>query len=163
MLRPHLRIDMVAIVQFAQEKHRETLTAGVITDWYWSELSKPGRAEFQRVVKDLRMLPRSRWGRPDYGVLDGGIGELRFKREDRQWRPLGFFAAETLAHEIIGDLQIENETEVFILTIGAFKKQGSKRGREHDNWTPREAKQTAMDRRTLIVDTGRIAVHGLEF
>jgi hypothetical protein len=162
-LLPHRKIDMVAVVQIADGKHAQA-TDGVISDWYDSDLSKTVRAEFQRAVKDLRMLPAVRWGRPDYDYLRDGIGEIRFKKEGKQWRPLGFFAPPSLASEILKSLAIEEESEVFVLVLGAYKKQGSKRGRDHDNWTPRNAIDTAVKRRIDVIEQRRkVTFHVLRF
>jgi hypothetical protein len=161
-LRINHKIDMVAIVQFAQEKHRESDT-GVISDWYEDELSKPVRVEFHRVLRDLRMLPAARWCRPGYSFLSSlGVGEVRFKREDRAWRPLGFFLPSEIVRQLTGIPPSENG-EVFVLLIGAYKKQGSRRGREHDHWTPRDAQEIAIKRRDHVLATGRTAIHAYSF
>src|SRR6202035_4215807 len=93
---------MVLIMQFAQARHREAGDGGVMTDWD-QDLSKPVRAELRRVLGDLRIIPAARWCRPEYDTLSGphsGIGEVRFKKENKQWRPLGFFLPPELVQQI---------------------------------------------------------------
>jgi hypothetical protein len=147
---------MVAIMQFALPKHRLKGSGGVISDWYADDLSTLVRVEFHRTLKDLRMLPAARWGRPEYGLLSNGIGEIRFKKEGKAWRPLGCF----LPREIAWQLRLPGgELEVFVLLIGACKRQGSRRGRDHENWDPRNARETAVRRRDEIHATGKALIH----
>lgn len=156
---------MVAVVQLALTRHTGS-TEGVITDWY-RDRSATVRAEFQRVVKDLRIVPAVRWSRPDYDYLEDGVGEIRFKKDHVQWRPLGFFVPRPIADRVIRDLGFDpqRESEVFVLVVGASKKQGSRRGREHENWNPRNAKESAIRIRNDVITRGGegVAFHVLEF
>lgn len=59
-----------------------------IAVWY-AGLSKQEQSDADEFIKTLRKMRR--WRGPDYRRLDDGIGELRWKSENKQQRLLGFF------------------------------------------------------------------------
>lgn len=55
------------------------------------------QAKFDERVRYLRAQPRERWVRPYFDTLKGnckGLGEIRFKYNNVQYRPLGFFSGK---------------------------------------------------------------------
>jgi len=95
---------------------------GVISEWY-KELSIEAQAEFDDTLRFLAATPRSQWQRPEYSPLSKGISEIRFKANNKQYRPLGFFIAEK---------------QQYVLVIGATKKMNV--------YTPADAIKTAGKR-----------------
>jgi len=61
---------------------------GVISGWL---VSYPGaRARFRIRVKGLRSIPRSDWNIKQFRPLGGGIFEIKWESDKKQWRALGF-------------------------------------------------------------------------
>lgn len=104
-------------------------TKGFIAEWYGSELGVEAQAEFDNLLIELAATHRTAWGMPDFKPLGGGIFELRFKAEGKQYRPLGYDGP--------GPRQ-------FTILVGAYKKM--------KKWTPRDAQKTALKRRKEIED-----------
>jgi len=130
----HIASDMIRFMQYRLLRHRAATEGGCISDWYRKDIvSASARAEFDKTLRDLRILAAKDWSRPDYSALSGkhsGIGEIRFKGDKREYRPLGFF--------LTGDAQ-----ETFVILIGAHKKMGK--------WTPLEARDSAIERRKDVL------------
>lgn len=88
------------------------------------------QAKFEEVVDALALLSIQEWGRPYYRDLrrDGkGIGELRFKADNVQQRPLGF----------------RSDTSEFTLVFWATEKE--------DNFVPAKAVKIALARKAEII------------
>jgi phage-related protein len=102
---------------------------GVVTEWYHKELSKAAGAEFDDVLRYLAITPRDDWKRPEYAPLSGGISEVRFKADRKEFRPLGFFLLES---------------RQYVLLIGASKKMKT--------YDPPDAKKTAARRMKEVVE-----------
>src|SRR5688572_26921543 len=110
----NIKIDMIRFMQYRTRRNREAGEGGCISEWYRKEiLSAKARAEFDRTLRDLMVVPARDWCRPDYDVLKGkhsGLAEIRFTGDKREYRPLGFF--------------LPGEEGTFVLLIGAYKKMG---------------------------------------
>jgi len=92
------------------------------------------RAAFLNIMTALRDQPRSEWTRPDYGVLRRdcqGFGEVRFKVQNVEHRPIGFF---------LGD-------EVFVLVVFATERDSQ--------FDPPTACEIARKRRQNVRDNPR--------
>jgi hypothetical protein len=63
-----------------------------ISDWYF-DLSKQEQSDADEFIKNARKLKK--WEMPIYRQLGGGIGELRWKSENKQQRLIGYFKGET--------------------------------------------------------------------
>jgi hypothetical protein len=61
----------------------------LIEDWYQG-LSPSAKADFDTVLKTLAITNDWR-GLKQFKMLKGGLGEIRFKTENVQYRPAGFF------------------------------------------------------------------------
>lgn len=101
---------------------------GVITEWYADDLTLEAQQEFDTILRFLAVTPRVLWTRPQYSPLTPEISEIRFRANNLQHRPLGFF---------------RSEAKQYIMVVGATKK-----GRLY---TPREALSTAIDRKNRIL------------
>ncbi len=67
-----------------------------VRKWYDGETKKV-RAKFFSRLRALAQLPLSEWNEPLYKNLHGdgsGLGEIRFKAENVQQRPIGFRSRE---------------------------------------------------------------------
>lgn len=65
-----------------------------IRAWY-DGLPPAAQAKFDSRLKFLAQRPRQDWTRPLFDMLDGecrGLGEIRFKAGNVQYRPLGYFS-----------------------------------------------------------------------
>ncbi len=111
---------------------------GVITDWY-ADLSVEAQQEFDTLLRFLAVTPRNMWTRPEYSPLTPEISELRFKANNVQHRPLGFFLIDL---------------KQYVMVIGSTKKGKI--------YTPREAIDTARNRKQMISD-GRSQIREYEF
>ena len=100
---------------------------GSVAEWCRDELSVEAQAEFDNLLIELAAVPRSSWGMPDFKPFGGGIFEIRFKADGKQYRPLGYDGP--------GPHQ-------FTILIGAYKKMRK--------WTPLNAQETARKRRREI-------------
>lgn len=66
----------------------------VLRTWYDSGTAKV-RAKFLSRMKFLKASPRHQWVRPHFDLLHEeckGLGEVRFKADRTEHRPLGFFS-----------------------------------------------------------------------
>ncbi len=99
---------------------------GVISEWVES-LGVEGEEQFHGLLRNLAVSPRGLWTRPAYAPFGPGIGEIRFKADQKQHRVFGCFLFPF---------------ERYVLLVGATKK-----GR---NYTPRDAIETAHKRYQLI-------------
>lgn len=108
-----------------------------IEEWQ-SGLETESYAKFSAVLGYLRVSPRELWVRPWFDILHGrknrGMGEIRFKGNNKTHRLYGWFGPES-------------EREGFVLLHGCIK-QKQRRGTEHDI-------KIARDRRGLIISHGR--------
>ncbi len=105
----------------------------MIDDWT-SRQSDEVQAAVAVALEYLVQRTRKEWRRPEFDLLSGKmreIGEIRFK-VDKQYRILGFF----------GPARSD-----FTLLIGASKKS--------NNYDPRNALDTALDRMNQIKADGR--------
>jgi hypothetical protein len=100
---------------------------GMIAEWSGDVLGIEAQAEFDNLLIELAATPRASWGMPDFKPLGGGIFEIRFKADGRQYRPLGYDGPGP--HE-------------FTVLVGAYKKM--------NRWTPPDARKTAVKRRKEI-------------
>src|SRR5687768_985489 len=103
---------------------------GVITEWV-SDRGDEAEEEFHGILRDLAVSPRALWVRPVYDVFNPEIGEIRFKVSKVQHRVFGFFLTDV---------------RQYVMVMGATKKG--------NNYTPRDAVNTASKRKRLI-DTDR--------
>src|SRR6266699_2013961 len=62
--------------------------------WYEESGSKDIRSRFLSRLIGLSGLPFREWRKPLFRWLDDGIGEIRFKADRVQQRPLGFRSGE---------------------------------------------------------------------
>jgi hypothetical protein len=104
---------------------------GYITDWY-QDLEVDAQAEFDQTLIVLAGMPRRLWTRPEFSPLEGGICEVRFFADGKQYRPLGC------------DGPGNNR---FTILVGAYKKMFA--------WTPRDARETAKRRRQQVLSGSR--------
>ena len=68
-----------------------------IQSWYESQTKKV-QAKFLSRIRTLAQLPLNEWHETLYKTLHGdckGLGEIRFKADNIQQRPLGFRSGET--------------------------------------------------------------------
>lgn len=66
--------------------------ADVVTVWYEDYQNLPTvRARLDTRMIHLRDQNREGWTRPNYDTLRDGVGEIRFKVNRINYRPLGFF------------------------------------------------------------------------
>lgn len=76
----------------------------LIDDWYLAQAPEV-QAAFDTVIRYLGSQPREKWSRPYFSLLEGyecdGIGEIRFKANRVQHRPLGFFGPQRLHFTIV--------------------------------------------------------------
>lgn len=96
-------------------------------------------AKFDTVLEYLAQREWHEWGRPEYAPLTGksaGLGELRFDFGKVEYRPIGCF----------GPARSD-----FTILIGATKK-----GKNYD---PRNALDTALERKRFIGEVGRTNVY----
>ena len=72
-----------------------TLNGGdVVSAWYAKQTGKAGakrKAKLDAIMLHLRQQPRELWIRGYYDTLRDGIGEVRFKLNGINYRPLGYF------------------------------------------------------------------------
>jgi hypothetical protein len=104
-----------------------------IDDWYRCR-SNNVQAAFDVTIEYLAQRPRHEWRRPEFDLLSGrmrGIGEIRFKADQKQFRVLGFFGPQP---------------SEFTLLIGASKK-----GAIYD---PKSALEAALRRKEEILSDG---------
>lgn len=102
-----------------------------ILAWYDGQ-SATVRAKFDSRLKFLAQRERAEWKREPFDTLHDeceGLGEIRFKADRVQYRPLGFFNGE----------------KIFTLVFCAEEK-GSK-------FVPRNACEIALRRRTEVLDS----------
>ena len=102
----------------------------VIRDWYDEQTSEV-QAEFDVALSYLREQPPAQWVRPSFGTLTGecaGLGEIRFKANKVQHRPIGFFGPERMQ---------------FTLLLCAIEK-----GRK---FIPKNTCDTAQKRKTIVL------------
>lgn len=105
--------------------------------WY-DQQGAAVQAEFDASIEFLAPRPRDQWTRPHFDQLGGaqaGLGEIRFKAEKVQYRPIGMFGPA--AYE-------------FTLLIGSSKKGSS--------YDPRNAMTTALTRAKQITK-GEASTH----
>ncbi len=106
---------------------------GTITEWYKGLLVEAQR-DFEDRVRYLANVPRRLWSLPYYRQLTVHIGEIRFKANRTQYRPLGFFGPE------------EGQ---FTLLMGAREKDRK--------FIPKDAiTQSEQRRKIVLVDKRRI-------
>ena len=98
---------------------------GVITDWV-EGLEMEGEQDFYGILRNLAVTPRGLWTRPDYGVFDPEISEIRFK-------------SNRLQHRVFGSFLMPGR---YALLVGATKKG--------NNYDPRDAINTARKRSRLV-------------
>ena len=66
--------------------------ADVVTIWYENHQNLPVvRARVDAIMMHLRCQNREGWTRQYYDTLRDGVGEVRFKVNRINYRPLGFF------------------------------------------------------------------------
>lgn len=66
--------------------------ADVVSIWYDNHQNLPGvRARLDTIMMHLRCQNREGWTRPYYDTLRDDVGEVRFKTNRVNYRPLGFF------------------------------------------------------------------------
>ena len=69
--------------------------ADVVTIWYENYQHLPVvRARLDTRMMHLRYQNREGWVRPNYDTLRDGVGEIRFKANQVNHRPLGFFGPD---------------------------------------------------------------------
>jgi hypothetical protein len=110
----------------------------VVRDWYDDQIDDV-RAKFDTVLEYLVVRRRNEWGRPEFAPLSGkhsGLGELRFDFGKLEYRPIGCFGP--------------NRSD-FTILIGATKKG--------KNYEPRNALDTALERRDFVGKVGRTDVY----
>lgn len=110
----------------------------VVQDWYDDQVDD-AQAAFDTVLEYLAQRRRTEWGRPEFAPLSGkhsGLGELRFDYGKLEYRPIGCF----------GPTRSD-----FTILIGSIKK-----GKNYD---PRNALDTALERKTAIGEVGRTNVY----
>jgi len=61
----------------------------LIEQWYW-DLPEEAQAEFDVTLKTLSITEDWR-GMSEFKVLGGGLGEIRFRSGNIQYRPAGYF------------------------------------------------------------------------
>jgi len=106
---------------------------GAITEWY-EGLRVEAQRDFEDRLRYLSNVPRHLWTLPYYRQLNTHIGEIRFKANRVQHRPLGFFGPDA---------------GQFTLLIGAKEKDRK--------FIPKDAVEQAEQRRRLVLaDKGRI-------
>jgi hypothetical protein len=74
-----------------------------VAEWY-AGLAPKDRAKVYRWLDYLRQQPRQGWRRPYFDVLHGkcaGLGEIRLKLGQVQWRPIGFFGPDRLQFTVL--------------------------------------------------------------
>ena len=102
----------------------------VIRDWYDEQASEV-QAEFDVALSYLREQPPAQWVRPSFGTLTGkcaGLGEIRFKANKVQYRPIGFFGPERMQ---------------FTLLLCAIEKGGK--------FIPKNTCDTAQKRKAIVL------------
>ena len=75
----------------------------IVRDWY-NEQAPEVQAAFDVAIEYLRDQPHVKWVRPYFGTLDGkcaGLGEIRFKANKVQHRPIGFFGSKRMQFTIL--------------------------------------------------------------
>jgi len=105
--------------------------------WYDSA-SEEVRAKFSSRLRALRQLPLMEWREPLFRWLRGeahGLGEIRFKADRVQQRPLGFHGPES---------------DVFTLVFPA-KEKG-------DRFVPKNATALALERKAIIERDSRRSI-----
>jgi hypothetical protein len=105
----------------------------MIDDWI-ARQSDDVQAALEVALEYLVQRPRDEWRRPEFDLLSGKmreVGEIRFK-VDKQYRIFGFFGPGR---------------SDFTLLVGASKKG--------NQYNPRNALETALDRMQQIKDDGR--------
>jgi len=60
-------------------------------DRFVSELEDESVNEFAAVLEGLQCLERHQWKRPQFDLLNDGIGEIRFNGDDKTYRVFGYF------------------------------------------------------------------------
>jgi hypothetical protein len=104
---------------------------GVITEWY-EKLPVEVQREFEDRLRYLANVPRHLWALPFYRQLTAQIGEIRFKANRVQHRPLGFFGPKAWQ---------------FTLLFPAREKDRK--------FIPKDALTQAEERRKLVLLNGR--------
>lgn len=103
-----------------------------IESWYERQ-SKKVRARFDISLRYLAQRPREKWQRPDAAKLvkDGsGLYEIRFKENDVQYRPLGYFGPKN------------DDTEFTITMCNVIEKL--------DEFIPKDACRKALNRAKAV-------------
>ena len=99
----------------------------------WLEGQTPAvQARFEAAFRHLEQQPREVWKRPHFDTLKGecsGLGEIRFKADSVQHRPIGFFGP--------------NRGE-FTFLLFAIEKDNS--------FIPKRACKTARQRKSKVLD-----------
>jgi hypothetical protein len=111
-------------------RYRCYRTAGgvdVIREWYEGE-TEQWQVKFVRLLQSLQSSPRPDWKYPRFRWLGDGIGEIRFKANRVQQRPLGF--------------QGPRGADVFTIVFAA-----TERG---DRFVPRDAIARAIARKAEV-------------
>lgn len=101
---------------------------GEITKWVNKKIEVDAKDDFHDLLKKLGSLSRDLWTRPDYGIIDANIGEIRFECGNLQHRVFGFFLVEE---------------KQYVMAIGSTKKGKI--------YKPADAIQAAKDRRKEIL------------
>jgi hypothetical protein len=106
-----------------------------VEEWQ-GNLETESYAKFSAILDHLGVLPREFWGRPSFDVLRGtmnrGMGEIRFKENNKTHRLYGWFGPE-------------GERGSFVLLHGCTKQR---KNIEPDI-------RIARDRRDLVISHGR--------
>lgn len=110
---------------------------GVITEWY-ETLSIKARAKFKARLAHLENLPRLEWRRPPFDLLteQEGMGEIRFKADNKEHRVFGCFGPQAMQ---------------FTMLIGCIEKGNGKAA-----YKPTGAMETARRRSHEILKPQRI-------
>lgn len=67
----------------------------VVDAWFEEQETSPRiRARFDSIMVHLRCQNREGWTRPYYDTLRSGVGEVRFRVQETNFRPLGFFGPD---------------------------------------------------------------------
>ena len=113
---------------------------GVITEWY-DGLDIEAQEDFHARLERLANLQRHLWKRPLYASIKDGIGEIIFKANRIQYRPLGWFGPQQ---------------GQFTLLFPAEERNG--------RFVPDDAVKHATQRRTIILsDENKVRVRRYDF
>jgi hypothetical protein len=105
----------------------------LVEEWY-SKLLEEAQADFDTTLKNLSIAEGWR-GMKEFKMLGRGIGEVRFKSGNVQYRPMGSFEGERIFALLVGSTKKQNiysPPDAFDLALKRRKlyKQGEGRLRE---------------------------------